>query len=81
MAASSQRLKSEVMNFSSNRNSMKESCLSVHLEAREKSHSLTNNDTNYSRDFFSEKDENMRNDDNGDLVKFLIDEERDEDDS
>jgi|TARA_B110001450_G_C17462395_1_gene416753 hypothetical protein len=60
---------------------MKESCLSVHLEAREKSHSLTNNDTNYSRDFFSEKDENMRNDDNGDLVKFLIDEERDEDDS
>ena len=58
---------------------MKDSAISFHQrEGREKSHSLTNNDTNNSRDFFNENDENMGNDDNGDLIKFLIDEESDE---
>ena len=61
---------------------MKDSAISFHQQVgREKSHSLTNNDTNTSRDFFNENDENMRNDDNGDLIKFLIDEESDEDNS
>jgi len=56
------------MDFGSKRNSMKDSCLDFQeQEGREKSQSLYHNETNQSREFFNENDENMKDDDNGNL--------------